>query len=243
MRMGPFRAVSVIVVLLASVAMVVGGTRDSLQSTPPSATDSDAALGLFLGEEAAAGDPHAQAVLGNFFALAGHFSDAAKLYRQAADQGDASAEGSLGELYRQGEGVTQDFLEAYKWSRAAADQGDPLGEFTVAGLNLLGQGRPVDHREAAKWARLAAEQDCAKRSRIPAVCARAQAVLGAAYLLGIGVPQNYVLAHMWATLAAAALQDDQKIAKVRDDAASKMTPEQISDAQRLAREWKPNTAK
>jgi uncharacterized protein len=184
--------------------------------------------------------------LGNLFKLAGRYSDAAEWYRQAADQGDASAQGSLRDLYRQGQGVTQDFSEAYKWSWAAAEQGDPLGEFTVAGLNLLGQGRPVDHREAVKWARLAAEQDCEKKFRVHAICAQAQAILGVAYLYGLGVPQDYVLAHMWANLAAAAIPagGEQKMAATaRDEAASRMRPEQIGEAQRLAREWKPNASK
>jgi hypothetical protein len=37
----------------------------------------------------------------------------------------------------------------------------------------------------------------------------------------------------------AAAQGDKDAAKARDALASKMTPAQIADAQRLAREWKP----
>ena len=49
--------------------------------------------------------------------------------------------------------------------------------------------------------------------------------------------QDYVLAHMWYNLAAA--QDAGVAAKNRDRVAAKMTPAQIAEAQRLAREWKP----
>ena len=51
------------------------------------------------------------------------------------------------------------------------------------------------------------------------------------------MPQDYVQAYMWYTLVAA--QGDADAAKKRDNVAAKMTPAQIAEAQRLAREWKP----
>jgi len=51
------------------------------------------------------------------------------------------------------------------------------------------------------------------------------------------VPQDFTLAHMWLNLAAA--QGDSDAQKRRDELTEKMTPAQIADAQRLAREWKP----
>jgi len=42
---------------------------------------------------------------------------------------------------------------------------------------------------------------------------------------------------MWYNLAAARGQKDAR--KFRDSLAEKMTPAQIAEAQRLAREWKP----
>jgi TPR repeat protein len=58
-----------------------------------------------------------------------------------------------------------------------------------------------------------------------------------AYEQGDGVLQDYVLAYMWYNLAAA--QGAGVAAKDRDRVAARMTPEQIAEAQRLAREWKP----
>ncbi len=49
--------------------------------------------------------------------------------------------------------------------------------------------------------------------------------------------QYYVYAHMWLNLSAA--QSDQISAKERDDLAKRMTPAQIAEAQKLAREWQP----
>ena len=91
-----------------------------------------------------------------------------------------------------------------------------------------GQGVSQDYIEALKWRSNAAEQGDAL----------AQAALGAAYEEGRGVPQDYVQAHMWLNLAAAA--GDKKAAKLRDIIAAKLSPTELAEAQRLAREWKPN---
>jgi len=48
---------------------------------------------------------------------------------------------------------------------------------------------------------------------------------------------DYVRAHMWFSLSAA--QGDQDAAKYRDHVAKLMTPAQIAEAQKLAREWQP----
>jgi hypothetical protein len=48
------------------------------------------------------------------------------------------------------------------------------------------------------------------------------------------VVENYVLAHMWFNLAAA--NGDIPATKKRDLIATKMTPQQIAEAQKLARD-------
>jgi TPR repeat protein len=65
----------------------------------------------------------------------------------------------------------------------------------------------------------------------------AQAVLGGMYLMGENVPQDYVIAHMWFNLAAAG--GEKEAVGFRDKTAALMTPAQIAEAQKLAREWKP----
>ena len=44
------------------------------------------------------------------------------LLRKAAEQGHARMQNALGWMYRNGEGVTQDYAEAVKWFRKAAEQ-------------------------------------------------------------------------------------------------------------------------
>ncbi len=64
----------------------------------------------------------------------------------------------------------------------------------------------------------------------------AQYNLGLMYANGRGVPRDYVQARMWFNLAAA--QDNETARTLRDKLAKKMTPAQLDEAQRLAREWK-----
>ena len=67
--------------------------------------------------------------------------------------------------------------------------------------------------------------------------ANAQYDLGLMYSEGNGVPQDNVEAYKWFTLAAG---NGVLMAKqFRKDITPKMTPAQIAEAQRLAREWKP----
>ncbi len=76
-----------------------------------------------------------------------------------------------------------------------------------------------------QWFRKAAEQGIVG----------AQSELGAFYVNGHGVPQDYIQAHLWFTLAAA--QGDKMATKNRDLVAKLMTPARVTEAQRLAREW------
>ena len=154
---------------------------------------------------------------------------ALRLWRPLADQGYAAAQYGLGFMYRNGQGVPQDYAEAMKWFRKAADQGDSAAQYNLGVMYANGEGVPQDYAEALKWYRKAADQGHA----------RAQHNLGVMYRDGQGVPQDYVRAHMWFNLAAT--KGDKDAVKNRDIAAAKMTPAQIAEAQKLAREWKPTT--
>jgi peptidoglycan hydrolase-like protein with peptidoglycan-binding domain len=68
----------------------------------------------------------------------------------------------------------------------------------------------------------------------------AQYMLGYLYGVGRGTPQSYVDAHKWFNLAAS--RGRPGAVEARDDVARLMTPEQIAEAQRQARAWRPTTA-
>jgi uncharacterized protein len=164
----------------------------------------------------------------------GNYATALRHLSPLADQGDPRAQSLLGLMYYHGRGVPQDDPEAAKWFRLAADQGDAPALFNLGVMYAEGQGVPQDYAEAVKWYRLAADHGHAQ----------AQYNLGLSYARGEGVSQDYVSAHMWFNLAAShfAASDTRNhdlAVRNRDLAASKMTREQIAEAQNLAREWKP----
>jgi len=147
--------------------------------------------------------------------------------RALAEQGIPWAQFNLGVTYFKGEGVPQDFTEAARWYRLAAEQGNAQAQFVMGQMYWKGVGVPKDDAEAVRWYQLAAEQG--EES--------AQLNLGGMYQWGMGVPQDYVLAYMWHSLAERLIDVQQ--GSVLDYLEKKMTPAQLAEAQRLAREWKP----
>jgi len=142
----------------------------------------------------------------------------------------------LGSAYYRGRGVPQNDSEAAKWFRLAADKGNAAARFTLGVMYGEGRGVPQDYAEAARWYRRAAEQGDAQ----------AQYNLGLAYARGEGVTQNAVEAHMWFNLAAARFpasdtRNRTAAVKNRDTVAGEMTSDQLAEAQKRAREWKPQS--
>jgi TPR repeat protein len=155
------------------------------------------------------------------------YAQAVKWFRLSADQGFSFAQYNLAVMYANGRGVPQDYAQAVKWYRLAADQGHTSAQYNLAFKYDKGEGVPQDYAQAVKWYRLAADQGHTS----------AQYNLGVMYAKGRGVPQDDVQAHMWFNLAAAQGDEDGK--QGRDLVAGKMTPQQIAQAQELARNWKP----
>ena len=117
-----------------------------------------------------------------------------------------------------------DFAAALKEWKPLADQGDADAQYYLGVMYEKGVGVPQDSKEAVKWYRLAAEQGLAD----------AQGNLGVMYALGTGVLKDDVYAHMWGIIAAN--NGNKSGAKLRDIVEKEMTPNQIEEAQRLARE-------
>ena len=128
-------------------------------------------------------------------------------------------------MYAEGQGMPQNYTEAVKWYRLAADQGDADAQTNLGTMYYFGKAVPQDYGEAMKWYRLAAEQGVAG----------AQYNLGGMYANSLGVRQNNVQAYMWISLAAA--QGHELAAKGVEFLEKEMTPDQLAEAQRLAREW------
>ena len=83
-----------------------------------------------------------------------------------------------------------------------------------------------DYGQARQWYEKAAAEGNAS----------AQHNLGVMYSNGHGVPQDFIQAHKWYNLAGA--NGNKNAATLRDALAKQMTPAQIAEAYKLAREWK-----
>lgn len=217
-----------------------------------------------LKEEALAGDVDAQFRLGFIFEFGIDLTTevdrdkAIEWYGRAAENGHTVAQSNLGYFYRQRSliGSEADDFQAmvnseeevpgsvfeewdakvYEWDRLAAKwfkraalKGDLMAQSSLGIMYREGQGVETDETEAAKWLFKAADQNDAESQRI----------LGYMHENGEGVIQDFVTAHMYYNLSAA--QGEEGANKDRDLIAEKMTQEQISTAQKNAREWKYKT--
>ena len=155
---------------------------------------------------------------------AGDFATALTEWKPLAEQGHAMAQHNLGVMYRKGRGVVEDDKEAVKWYRLAAEQGHAMAQSNLGAMYSNGQGVIKDDKEAVKWLRLAAERGEAM----------AQYNLGFMYGNGQGVIEDNVYAHMWFNIAAA--NGNEKARDNKGIVVKRMTPQDISKAQDLARE-------
>ncbi|KAG0063685.1 hypothetical protein BGZ89_009699 [Linnemannia elongata] len=109
-----------------------------------------------------------------------------------ASLGDAKSQVELGDMYRVGDGVEQDFDEARYWYLKAANQGDPAGQCNLGHLYRLELGVDRDHWTALSWYKKAAHQGDAG----------GQCYVGLVYKHGLVGVLDYSAAMDWYMMAA-----------------------------------------
>jgi TPR repeat protein len=123
-----------------------------------------------------------------------------------------------------------DYAKAVRLLRPLADKGSAPAQNRLASVYFWGcHGVPQDPAEAALWYRKAGNQGNAL----------AQAHLGLMYEHGYGAPKDPVMARIWLNLAVSRASSLSMAVKLREEAAAKMTPAQIAEAERLAEQWEP----
>ncbi len=138
---------------------------------------------------------------------------------QTTDDGEAA--------FRKG-----DYAAALKIWRPLADQGEARAQFNLGTLYDEGHGVPRDAAQAVTWYRRAADRGEP----------HAQYNLAAMYDDGLGVKQDRVQALKWLTIAASRFEagpDRDQALRGCEEVGAKLTPEQKTEAERLAKEWKP----
>ena len=161
-------------------------------------------------------DPQAQCDIADGYyrgdGVAQDYTEAAKWYRLAADQGSGDAQSNLGNMYRWGYGVSQDYVQALQWYRLAADQGNSHAQYNIGIMYSYALGVKQDYTEAVKWYRLAADQghsdaktklqDLERKSTPEETNSEVLFDIGLKYYNGHGVTKEYNEAVKWFRLAA-----------------------------------------
>jgi uncharacterized protein len=148
-------------------------------------------------------------------------------FRRAAADGAVHAQFMLGLMYENGSGVKRDHQQALKWFLRAAKQGNPDAQVSLGRAYEDGEGVPQDYARAAEWYRKAAEH-------VPDYGGAGQGRnnLGLLYLDGLGISQDYVEAYKWFALAG--------VTRNIEEAARRMTQDEVAEAQRTAKAWAKN---
>lgn len=175
------------------------------------------------------GDADAQFKLGAMYyqgrGVPQDYSKAVHWYKKAAALGQVDAQYELGTIYDLAQIVPQDYKQAVYWYKKAAEQGDADAQSNLGIMYRQGLGVPQDYSQALRWYKKAAEQGQVN----------AQYNLGLMYSKGLGVPKDYSKAY--AFFSALVAYGDKSSIERRDDMAKKLTPAELSKAQKLAAQY------
>jgi uncharacterized protein len=145
-------------------------------------------------------------------------------FKKSADLGEKYAYETLGDFYREGIVVRRNYKLAYRYYKKAALLGVTWAMYRSGLMAKKLAHLPVISSSAKRWFSMAADQGDRD----------AMFELGVVHAEGIGTLQNFVTAHMWLNITSSF--GNVKARTYRDKIAKKMTPAQIAEAQKLARE-------
>lgn len=186
--------------------------------------------------------------------------------RNAAMKGDASAEFEIGARFAEGRGVPQDLDQAISWYQRAAAQGFGPAQYRLGSMFERGLGVKADTARAKVWYQRAAEQGIVKAMHNLAVLSAgrdasatdyelaarwfkeaaafglndSQFNLAIMYDSGLGLSRDAKEAFKWFSIAAGA--GDDEAARRRDSLRSKLSPQELADAEAEIGRWRPRSA-
>lgn len=126
---------------------------------------------------------------------AGNHNDAFSMAQTLAKTGDKWAQKMLGEYYRKGKGVEQDYVTARHWYEKAAKQGDVRSVARLGSFYYRGRGVTKDYSKAFKYYH-------AINAYVGKKDAWVLRRIGHMYLYGQGVDKNPAAATRWFLKAA-----------------------------------------
>lgn len=146
-------------------------------------------------------------------------------WQELADAGDVNASYGMGLLYGNGFGVDMNDDMALNYYSYAAEKGHADAQFNLAVMHQNGWGVPASDESANAWYKLAADQGIIG----------AQVALGRYYAMDFLDSYDPIEAYMWFKLAED-LGDIDASSK-REFVATRMTADQVSEADRRVTAW------
>ena len=163
------------------------------------------------------------------------------LFTKAAEQGHADAQNNLGDRYKYGEGILQDYKQAVHWFTKAAEQGHADAQHNLGWMYEDGIGALQDYKQLF----------IGTRKQLSKVLHRRSLVLVGAISLEKAFQKIIKKAYMWANLAIhnelpkAQKNDDtirnfnEKMLKIfresRDTMAKGLSSQDLIEAQEMAK--------
>ena len=155
----------------------------------------------------------------------GDYQSAIAEWQPLAEAGQAAGQFGMGLIYANGFGVALDDAQALRWYQLAAEQKHADAQCNIAVMYANGWGVPQSDAEAFKWYSLAADQGVTL----------AQIAIAKMYSGGHGAAQDNVQAHKWFSIASEL--GDYNAASRRDELAARMSADEISESELLAKTW------
>lgn len=180
---------------------------------------------------------------------------AANLYSAAAEGGSTKAQVRLGLMYHEGRVLLRDYVEGTRLLCQAAEAGDADGQLNCGLAYRAGRGVEADNARALTYWQAAAEQgnilamnvlgqtaldagnvaDAATYLKQSADLGNAGGMYEYARLLMTLAEPDPVTAYSYANLAVVRGLADAGV--LRDEIEAELTAEEVSEGQRIAREW------
>lgn len=194
----------------------------------------------------------------------GDFVTAKSIYEKLSAENNAKAQYNLAVMHASGDGVPSNWNEAFKYYKLSADNGYVEAQFKMALMSFKGEGMPIDYAASLHYYEMAAQQghirsqlnlgslyangEVVAKNEDKAYFwlhkaaiqndADAQYLLGRMYFYGEGLKEDPVLAHLWFNLSVQNSHDHPNRKARRNmslnEAAAKMTPDQIVQSNALA---------
>ncbi len=161
------------------------------------------------------------------------FETAWKELDPLAKQGNPDAMFLVGTMHHVGGGTPVSYKDAAEWYRKAADAGKIDAVFTMGVIYEGGIGQPRSITEAFKWYKKSAD-----RGFYAGIIKVANM-----YGKGQGIAKDNAQAYLWFSIAELRAPKDSndrfELPIVKDKLGALLTKEQVADADRKAKAWKP----